>query len=60
MGEKFCEFVFAVNNRLEKMTVRESQDVLFHPKVALKAANADFIKMDEKLKIQRNGMHLHD
>jgi hypothetical protein len=60
VGEKFCKFVFAVNNRRENMAVRERQYVLFHPKVTFKAANADFVNMDEELKIQQNGMHLHN
>ena len=60
VGEESCEFILAVKNGNEESIVNETADLMFHVMVALKAANVDFYKVKEELKLRRSYQHLHD
>lgn len=60
VGEEATEFILACKNGMEDRIVEEAADVIFHIMVALKASNADFTKVEEELRIRRQGMHLHN
>ena len=53
VGEESTEFILAIKNGVDKRTVEETADLLFHILVALRAAGIDLNDVMKELKQRR-------
>jgi phosphoribosyl-ATP pyrophosphohydrolase len=53
VGEESTEFILAVKNGVNELTVKEASDLVFHLLVAIRAADIDLTDVIQELKRRR-------